>query len=560
MGLQQIATSGLEAADTALQATAHNIANADSHWFSRRDPVLVPSQSQNRGVGAALSGVKVSEIRRMATEFACDQIFRSSAELAKADLLHNTMRQVDALIGNEHSGLQSVVSAFNQALGQAEPVPESLPARQQILEAAHAMAARYHTLYGEIDALERGLAEKLFIVVDQIGVLTKEIARLNTVIRTFTDIKADVAPLHDFRDAALDELARLIDFNVVREEDQTLTLTISSGHDLVRGHVAVKVEQVLDPTTPQCPKVVLAVPGAPPLQAKGGVLGGIQTARRALLQVFDGLGFHAHAVSSRINRQQTKGVDLLGRPGTLLFRDMASEEEMRSRALAGDNSGDGRLYVAVVDQQMICADSYELTFTGSGLQYRAVRASDQQVFTGTADDKANTPNAVTVAFDGLALMVEGQPAQGDRFAVTPWRPAAKHIEVEMTNPENLAFASVPQSGSDDYSPLLDGPGDNSNLLSMRDSLFVSRVGIKDVYVLYSALQLQIANRTEEYRHRQETASRLSHSIYTERDLFSGVNLDEEATNLLRYQHLYQANAATLKAYRTIIDELLSVFA
>jgi flagellar hook-associated protein 1 FlgK len=39
---------------------------------------------------------------------------------------------------------------------------------------------------------------------------------------------------------------------------------------------------------------------------------------------------------------------------------------------------------------------------------------------------------------------------------------------------------------------------------------------------------------------------------------SGVNLDEEAANLLRYQHAYQASSKVIEVASTLFDTILSI--
>jgi flagellar hook-associated protein 1 FlgK len=52
------------------------------------------------------------------------------------------------------------------------------------------------------------------------------------------------------------------------------------------------------------------------------------------------------------------------------------------------------------------------------------------------------------------------------------------------------------------------------------------------------------------------ASALEKQIQNQRDSLSGVNLDEELTNLLRYQRAYQASAQVVSVANSVLDELL----
>jgi len=51
---------------------------------------------------------------------------------------------------------------------------------------------------------------------------------------------------------------------------------------------------------------------------------------------------------------------------------------------------------------------------------------------------------------------------------------------------------------------------------------------------------------------------LSEQLYALQQSESGVNLDEEAANLIRYQQFYQANAKVIQTASTVLDEILGL--
>ena len=51
---------------------------------------------------------------------------------------------------------------------------------------------------------------------------------------------------------------------------------------------------------------------------------------------------------------------------------------------------------------------------------------------------------------------------------------------------------------------------------------------------------------------------ITDQIYTAQQSVSGVNMDEETVNLLKFQQLYQANAKVIQAASTIFDTLVSI--
>src|SRR5690606_27131719 len=135
--------------------------------------------------------------------------------------------------------------------------------------------------------------------------------------------------------------------------------------------------------------------------------------------------------------------------------------------------------------------------------------------------------------DGLAIVINGTAQTGDRFLIRPTHGAAGGMQALISDPARIAAASLTPPT---------GPGDNRNALAMAEALkqplldggtlsvhaaatrLVGRVGI-------AASQAQ-ANLGAQQTIQQEAAAAL--------DSVRGVNLDEEAANLLRYQQAYQA--------------------
>ncbi len=130
-----------------------------------------------------------------------------------------------------------------------------------------------------------------------------------------------------------------------------------------------------------------------------------------------------------------------------------------------------------------------------------------------------------VSFNGWTISISGVPAAGDVFTVEP-----------NTN----------------------GVGDNRNALSIAalqtaDTLENHGASFGDAYGQLVAEVGTVTQRAETSRVAQEVLLR---QAVDARDAVSGVNLDEEAANLLRLQQAYQANARVLAVADEIFDFLI----
>ncbi len=102
-------------------------------------------------------------------------------------------------------------------------------------------------------------------------------------------------------------------------------------------------------------------------------------------------------------------------------------------------------------------------------------------------------------------------------------------------------------------------GDNRNALAMADALKggVLESGTVSVTAAVSRLTGNIGLQTRAAQMNRDAASTLNQSDLAARDAVSGVNLDEEAANMVRYQQAYAAAAQIIKAANDMFDTLMN---
>jgi len=99
-------------------------------------------------------------------------------------------------------------------------------------------------------------------------------------------------------------------------------------------------------------------------------------------------------------------------------------------------------------------------------------------------------------------------------------------------------------------------GDNRNILSIGDLQFKAQLngGADTFQEFYSSAVAQVGVINSQANENLAIESSLMQQAVSYRDNVSGVNLDEEAANLLRYQQAYQASAQMVK----VADELFQI--
>ncbi len=132
-----------------------------------------------------------------------------------------------------------------------------------------------------------------------------------------------------------------------------------------------------------------------------------------------------------------------------------------------------------------------------------------------------------ISFNGFAVQIDGTPAAGDVFTIGP------------------------NTG---------GSVDNRNALLLgglqtQKTLAGSAASYQSAYAQTIS---QIGNRTRELEVTSTAQANLLSQTLQSIQSISGVNLDEEAANLLRYQQAYQASSKVIEVSGTLFDALLRI--
>jgi flagellar hook-associated protein 1 FlgK len=181
-----------------------------------------------------------------------------------------------------------------------------------------------------------------------------------------------------------------------------------------------------------------------------------------------------------------------------------------------DGSGNLRQPVTI---QFSAAGSY--TISGAGVP---------------ATTQSYTPGAA-ISYNGWTIKLSGAPAAGDSFAIGPTTSAST-----ADNRNALALAGL--QGAATTGLALDAGGNKISGVSFQSA--------------YSQIVSQVGNKTRELQTTSAAADAQYDSAVAAQQAVSGVNLDEEAANLMKYQQAYQAAGKVMKAAGDMFQVLLSL--
>ncbi len=184
----------------------------------------------------------------------------------------------------------------------------------------------------------------------------------------------------------------------------------------------------------------------------------------------------------------------------------------------------------------------------------------------------DTSGTTTITSNGWELKIRGIPENGETFEVaqvsstpleTP-QPAVTTITgpdwtFDIHGEPTDAFGQPKAGDTWSVNLTVGREGDNRNMLAMaalREKRFVN--GNATFEGSYNNIVGEVGTRTRQAQVERDSSQVLLDQSRIQRESLSGVNLDEEAANLLRFQQHYQAAAQTMSVARTIFDTLLSI--
>jgi len=166
---------------------------------------------------------------------------------------------------------------------------------------------------------------------------------------------------------------------------------------------------------------------------------------------------------------------------------------------------------------------------------------------------ATDPNLLSAANITFTSPTTYQINGSGSYTFTPGQPIT-------ANGWSLNLTGAPQAGDTfNVAANTNGVGDNTNALAMANiaDLGVLDGGNSTLTDAYAQLVGTVGTSTQQAQNglTAQTAL-LNQSIATQQNV-SGVNLDEEAANLVRYQQSYQAAAQVISVASTLFDSVLA---
>ena len=526
------------------------------------------------------------------------QLLSQQAKASYSDTLVQHTAILDSIIGNKSTSLSGALNEFFNAMGTYAADPSSHALAANITNKANIVSQRMVGMATVVNDIASDAQTSLEDTVSEVNTIIPALAEINNQIVKASNrgISYPSADLLDERDRLLSQLQKLMGGQSLINSDGTATHNVS-GLSLIERGVANQVSITADGdhvalrfnTQNGTSKTVMQTVQ----DLSGGQAGALlKIANEFVPDVQKRLDSIALGLVKAANSASTTDTD--GKPKTAIFGfqvggntyydlnddytglipDIASDVDMQDlyRSLSNSVSTDSDLVngdtftigtdtleiTSITAKSSVAAGEYTLTrvdddqlkienqYGKSQIIYLSdLVASDSstldfnqfgitiQLQNNSSDTEYSAENIVD-SLDGRSITISGIANELYYYGLN----ASKFISIAPSDP-----ADYFDGGSENIS------ADSANTLQKLSSVF----GIS-VSNLVSDVGIQVS----EWTYTQKADSAVLSNLEDQRNEISGVNLDEEAANLLKYQQLYSASTKVLQTGNQMFNSLLMI--
>lgn len=231
MGSLYVGKSGLSSSQYAINTTAHNLANVDTKGYIRQQTILGTTQFNTIGqnaiskmqVGLGVNTETVMQVR----EIFLDKAYRQ--EVGRGSFYrtqYEAIEEVEDIFGElQGVAFQNSLKNFWVALQEMAKEPDSIVTRASFVQTAFSFVERAENIYKQIAEYQVNLNTLIEQKVDRINEIGDEIAELNRKICSYESNKLEHAnDLRDKRNSLLDELGEYINISYQEQKDGQISV------------------------------------------------------------------------------------------------------------------------------------------------------------------------------------------------------------------------------------------------------------------------------------------------------------------------------------------------
>ncbi|TWI59946.1 flagellar hook-associated protein FlgK [Halalkalibacter nanhaiisediminis] len=562
----------------ALHTVGHNISNANTEGYTRQrvnfsqtEPYPSIGKNAPRLPGHLGTGVKAGSIQRVREEFLDIQYRNEANKVGYWDARFNALQKMEDIL-NEPSeqGLNNQIDLFWSSLQDLTVDPEDSGARSVVRERGRFVAETFNYLHDSLSEIKNDYKNEIEVTQKEVNALLNQLDNVNEQIRKTEPHGYVTNDLYDEQDRLIDQLSRIVNIKVEREQ--------SGGQPNSAAEGAATVYLVDDAGNP-----LMKDDGAgnlTPLKLVDGTgadkhmkmsIGFDTTDNFNFVDTFsftDNSGSVAYTIDlDQMPRGEMKAlVDAYGYgyrdtngiaivQGT--YPDMIAELNVMAENFAKEINNIHQLGFTLADNNGNVKNGGLFFDLGSGDAAKSIKIHDNII--ASRDNIAVASVNVDSLNDSGAFTLGGVNYGSPREAYEKWITTSPKTATAYANLQDLLRGTLKDDGGvtvDSFNALpqaFAGDGSNAKRLADMKGIIMDFNGSSGtIGSYYQSVIGDMAVDTQEATRMLASSSSLKDSVDFRRQSVSNVSLDEEMTLMIQFQHAYNAAARNI----TMVDEML----
>ncbi|WP_099159876.1 flagellar hook-associated protein FlgK [Virgibacillus ndiopensis] len=503
----EMAKQALFAQQSALYTTGHNISNANTPGYTRQRvnfetlPAF-PTGSRNRPEipGQLGTGVEAGSVQRVRNQYLDYQYRTENTKTGYWTTKSDALARMENLLNEpSESGLSKTMDRFWQSLQDLSVNPENSGARSVVAQRGQAVAKTFNYLSDSLNSIRTDLQSQIDVTTKDANSLIRQIDSINEQIKNVEPHGYLPNDLYDERDRLIDELSGIVNIKVSYDKSSDSSMDIADG--------LATIEVVDDEGKSLNNPPVLLVNGND--------------------------GTYQELNVSYAEKDQDNAV----------HRISVGKYDENGNFTANPNQGFSATDFSSNGSLKGFIDSYGYTTTdGSVTGEYTDMIADLDLMAKEFAGKFNEVHEGGFGLDNQP----GIPFFDDKQEIT-----AETIKVNsaiLDDPDLIAASEDGTSGS----------GDNASKLANVFEVDLENLGDNtSVKTFYESIIGDLGVRAQEANRMVENTGILKSQVQDQRMSVSSVSLDEEMSNMIKFQHAYNAAARSMTAVDEMIDRIIN---
>jgi flagellar hook-associated protein 1 FlgK len=566
-GSIQLGANTLRAMQIGLQVTGNNIANANTPGFVRQEVIYSPAPVQKIGNLTLGLGVQVDAIVDKIDKFVLNRLVGARGDRAGAEVQSEAYAEIENLLNglSGETDLGTIFTNFVNSIGGVLDDHGNPAARNLVITQGDTLATTLNSLSRRATTVREEFNSRIVSASDEINRLTETIAKLNVQIATVegsgTSV-SDAGGLRVERQNSIDRLSEILGISVNEQSSGAVNIAVDGEFLVFEGQrqtveVTLASQDGLSLATVQFSKT------KSPLTANSGELPSLYLARDEIVGEFiNGIDEIAQLFAFEFNKLHTQGQGLVG------FDSLTSVNAIANPNAALDEAGldfspvSGHFQLLVYNTAQGTPKSHDIFIQLDGLDddttlndlvadLDAIDGISASINSAGKLQLTSDAKDTQFAFDGDTSGVLAALGLNTFFTGSTARDIGVNSELRGLGNESKFAASGGGLG-------IDSDSDNALALSRFLDVEFDSAGGLTVTDVYDRLVNSIAQGATVAGSVAEGFRVFENTLDGQVQAVSGVNLDEEAINLLTLQRIYQASARFIQTASEMLDVLINL--